>query len=194
MLQGVAPVILEVGGALPRAIGTENRPIRACKRELTHFCTVSDIRHLRIYKISVLRTALNGADPATTPPWPSWLSASRNVFIFAFATSLCFEHTIPNTGAAGFFQPGTGQNWRGAFFRGLAAFAIGESFAGRPGQRQRRSRQRHDRRLRSAPGARSIAAVREELRSWMGELRPSISSLASQSASAKDDSDRPRGV
>jgi hypothetical protein len=36
-------------------------------------------------------------------------------------------------------------------------------------------------------GAPSIAAVREELRSWAGELRPSTSSLASLSASAKGD-------
>jgi hypothetical protein len=36
-------------------------------------------------------------------------------------------------------------------------------------------------------GARSIAAVREELRSWVGDLRPSTLSLASPSVSAKRD-------
>ena len=38
------------------------------------------------------------------------LRASRYFRILLFATSRCFPHTIPNTGAAGFLQPGTGQS------------------------------------------------------------------------------------
>jgi hypothetical protein len=36
--------------------------------------------------------------------------ASRNFLISDFGKSLCLEHTIPNTGAARFEQPGTGQS------------------------------------------------------------------------------------
>jgi hypothetical protein len=36
--------------------------------------------------------------------------ASRYFLIFTLATSLCFAHTMPKTGAAGFLQPGTGQS------------------------------------------------------------------------------------
>ena len=36
--------------------------------------------------------------------------ASRYFLILAFETPLCSAQTIPNIGAAGFLQPGTGQN------------------------------------------------------------------------------------
>ena len=65
--------------------------------------------------------------------------ASRYFLIFVFATSLCFAHTIPKTGAAGFLQPGTGQNCFGGFFRAFLAIGIGTTFAGRPGRRTPRA-------------------------------------------------------
>src|SRR5687768_3468775 len=66
------------------------------------------------------------------------LRAARYFLILAFGTSLCLAHTIPNTGAAGFLQPGTGQSCLGAFRRGLSRpTAIERSgfFGGRPGPR-----------------------------------------------------------
>jgi hypothetical protein len=63
--------------------------------------------------------------------------ASLYLLIFDFGTFLCFAQTIPNTGAAGFLQPGTGQNCRGGFFRAgrPEATAALDIFGGRPRRR-----------------------------------------------------------
>jgi hypothetical protein len=62
-----------------------------------------------------LNGLLGAAAPAVCEVYAATLSflalrASRYFLIFDLATSLCFEQTIPKTGAAGFLQPGTGQS------------------------------------------------------------------------------------
>lgn len=66
------------------------------------------------------------------------LRLARYSLILVLGTSLCFAHTIPNTGAAGFLQPGTGHSCLGALRLTTAATGAMESigyFRGRPGPR-----------------------------------------------------------
>lgn len=58
----------------------------------------------RTFRLVVARVGFAG--------FPSFAArrASRYFLIFAFGRPLCSEQTIPNTGAARFLQPGTGQS------------------------------------------------------------------------------------
>src|SRR5439155_24248265 len=85
-----------------------------------------------------------GEGPGASSRYAAFLSlaarrSSRYFLIFALGMSLCLAQTMPNTGAAGFLQPGTGHSCLGAFLRGAAKATAGNAprpfFAGRPGPR-----------------------------------------------------------
>ena len=62
--------------------------------------------------------------------------ASRYFLMVAFATSLCLAQTIPNTGAAGLLQPGTGHSCLGRRRTGVAPRkAAAANLGGRPRRR-----------------------------------------------------------
>jgi hypothetical protein len=60
--------------------------------------------------------------------------ASRYFLMVALATSLCLAQTIPNTGAAGLLQPGTGQSCLGRRRTGVAP-RNAANLGGRPRRR-----------------------------------------------------------
>src|SRR6185436_4267995 len=62
--------------------------------------------------------------------------AARYCLIFALGTSLCWAQTIPNTGAAGLVQPGTGHSCLGRRRTGASSAAEKSGFlGGRPRRR-----------------------------------------------------------
>ena len=92
--------------------------------------------------------------------------ASRYCLIFAFETSLCSPQTMPNTGAAGFLQPGTGQYWVGGFFRGFEGPSSSEEDEGRPGLRPPRAPS-------TAARASSMACLSTRAASWVAKVSTS---------------------
>ena len=102
----------------------------------TCFLTFFGAARLLLTFRAAFRRRFGGALPAAASFFAR--RSSRYFLIFAFGKSLCLAQTIPKIGAAGFLHPGTGQSWRGDFFRGLETVALSElalavcAFGGRP--------------------------------------------------------------